>query len=399
VVCVAQDITARKAAETRLAENEARYRRISLLSSDYAFSAAVTADGSVQTDWVFGAFQRITGFTPEEISSERDQVWQRLIHPADRPLFDKTLHDMLANGGDYEHELRLIARSGEVRHLRIRYHAAADPASGRVYRIYGATEDITARKQAQLNALEAMLQTERVRLLSEFIRDISHDVRTPLTAIHTSLYLLRRLDDDPERRDQHYDRIEQQAARLQELLEAMLTLARLDQDEGFEFRTVDVNAAVTDVSSRMGPLVEARHLTLTHELHPDLPLIQADKDELQRALLNLLGNAVRFTPEAGAVTVRTAARADHVLIEVQDTGVGIAPADQERIFERFYRAEPSRSSKTGGAGLGLAITRKIVERHGGTIELDSEPGVGSTFRVLLPLTPVRETAVRQPNIS
>lgn len=382
VVCAAQDISALKAAQARLTENEARYRSISQLSSDYAFSASIGEDGTPTTDWVFGGFQRITGFAPEEI--ETHQKWLRLIHPADRALFENAVQQMVASGMDHEHEFRLITRSGEVRYLRVRYHPVTDPATGRVNRIYGAAEDITDRKQADLNALDAMLQKERVRLLSDFIRDVSHDVRTPLTAINTSLYLLRRLDADPARRSQHYDRIEQQAARLAELLDGMLTLVRLDQNDDFEFRSVNVNTAVTAVSARMTPLLEARRIALTHELHSELPLIQADKDELQRALLNLLGNAARFTPEAGSITVRTAVRADRVMIEIQDTGIGIAEADLTRIFERFYRADRSRSTGTGGAGLGLAITKKIVERHGGKIEVESRPGEGSTFRVLLP---------------
>jgi len=382
VVCAAHDISARKAAEARLAENETRYRSISQLTSDYAFSAYIGEDGTPHTDWVFGAFQRITGFAPEEIGSH--QNWLRLIHPADRAMFEDTVQQMVTVGADREHEFRLIARSGEVRHLRVRYHPVTDPETGRVHRIYGAAEDITARKLADLNALEATLQKERVRLLSDFIRDVSHDVRTPLTAINTSIYLLRRLDNDPAHRALHYDRIEQQTARLKELLEGMLTLVRLDQREGFEFRSVNVNEAVTSVSTRMRPLLEARRIVLQHDLHPDLPLIQADKDELQRALLNLLGNAARFTPEEGTITLRTAVRPSRVLIEVQDTGIGIAEADLARIFEHFYRADRSRSPETGGAGLGLAITKKIVEQHGGQIEVESQPGAGSTFRVLLP---------------
>lgn len=388
VVCVAQDITARKAAEARLVENETRYRIISQLSSDYAFSATLADDNVIRTDWMFGAFERITGFPPEEMAS--NEQWLRLIHPADRPQFMQAMQDLIEQRQPSEAEFRIIRRSGEVRHLRTRYHPVADPQDARLARIYGTAEDITARKQAELNALEAMLQAERVRLLSDFIRDVSHDVRTPLTTIYTSLYLLRRLDDDPARRALHYERIAQQTARLEELLEGMLTLARLDQDADFEFRSVDVNAAVTDVGARVMPLLEKQHIAFSYDLHPDLPLIQADKDELQRALLNLLDNAARFTPEGGAITVRTAVDAVHVQIEVRDTGIGIGQADLERIFERFYRAEGSRSARTGGAGLGLTITKKIVEQHGGQIEVESQPGAGSTFRVLLPLARIAE---------
>ncbi len=388
VVCVAQDITARKAAEARLLENETRHRIISQLASDYAFSVTIADDGTLHADWMFGAFERITGFTTQEIALEGR--WQRLIHPADRPLLEQIMRELIEQRQPREAELRLVRRSGEVRHLRFRYHPVVDPQSGRVTRVYGAAEDITARKQAELSALEALLQTERVRLLSDFIRDVSHDVRTPLTTIYTSLYLLRRLDADPARRAQHYDRIAQQTARLEDLLESMLTLARLDQGEDFEYRSVDVNSVVTDMGARVMPLLEAQHIAFRYDLHPDLPLIQADKDELQRALLNLLGNAARFTPEGGAVTARTAADDAHVIIEVRDTGIGIAPDDLERIFERFYRVEGSRSAKTGGAGLGLTITRKIIEQHGGQITVESQPGVGSTFRVLLPLTRIAE---------
>jgi signal transduction histidine kinase len=137
----------------------------------------------------------------------------------------------------------------------------------------------------------------------------------------------------------------------------------------------------------MRPLAQAESaVALSPDIPPGLPLVWADPNRLHQILSNLVRNAIRHTPEGGIVVLSARAEGDHVDIGVSDTGEGIAPEDLPHVFDRFYRADPSRTRSTGGAGLGLAIVRELVELMGGTVQADSTPGQGSTFTVSLPIS-------------
>lgn len=255
---------------------------------------------------------------------------------------------------------------------------------GQIIGLVGIIRDITERKKAEKQAMELALQKENMQVLADFIRDVSHDLRTPLTVIQSSLYLLLR-SPDAERRAQHAASIEQQIARLERLIDDQLMMVRLDSSAEFAFERVDLNRAAREATASVAGLAEDQKLTLTQQLDDSLPPVRADEEKLLRALHNLVENAITYTPQGGSVTVRTYANGTQAIFEVQDSGIGIAESDLSRIFERFYRADKARSTRTGGSGLGLPIVRKIIEAHGGQIEVESAVGVGSTFRARLPL--------------
>ncbi|MBZ0287378.1 MAG: PAS domain-containing protein [Anaerolineae bacterium] len=245
-------------------------------------------------------------------------------------------------------------------------------------------QDISERQQAEQQRLELAVEKERVSLLKEFIGNMSHDLKTPLSVIKTSLYLLERVTD-PERQQSKMETIKQQVLLLEKLIEDVLTMSQLDHTPELTLASVDLNHLLTDVEHKLRPSAEGKRLSTRLELDSHLPPVLASESELFRVMANLLENAIKYTPEPGTVVIRT--RMDHTMVvtEVIDTGIGISPQEMPRIFERFFRANQARSIDIPGTGLGLAIVKRIVDMHHGQIEVESTPGKGSVFRVLLPV--------------
>ncbi len=255
---------------------------------------------------------------------------------------------------------------------------------GQIVGLIGISMDMTERKRAEQQVIELGTQRARVKMLADFVRDASHDFRTPLSTINTSLYLLRRLNDRGQQ-IQRIDIIEQQVAQVARLVEGLLTMTRLDSEGIFNFQPQDLNRLVREVHMRMSPQAADKQLQLALDLADGLPPVPVDAVELGTALMNLVENAVQYSSPGETIQVRTCVERDCVLVEVSDMGIGISPEDLPHIFERFYRVDKARSAETGGVGLGLPIALKIVEAHKGRIEAESTPGQGSTFRIRLPL--------------
>jgi PAS domain S-box-containing protein len=257
-------------------------------------------------------------------------------------------------------------------------------AEGRVIGIIGAAMDITERRLAERQALDLAVARQKVQVLREFISDASHDLRTPLTALKNSLYLMERIED-PARQAYYFGMIKYQAGYLEALLENMLMLSRLDQPSATEIAPIDVHAVLQSVVNRLRPMSDLKHIQMMLDLADDLPAIEADWDGLDRLLANLLDNALRYTSAERTVTVSTRAEGERVILRVSDQGPGIQPGDLPHIFDRFFRTDMARTMEPGGTGLGLAITKKIVELHGGSISVESVVDQGSTFTVCLPV--------------
>ncbi len=234
-----------------------------------------------------------------------------------------------------------------------------------------------------LRDVTAEHQLERAR--SEFLATASHELRTPLAAVYGAARTLRRPDrpDDPELSARLLLVIEEEAERLAAIVEQILVSAQLDRDE------VRLNRRVSDVSELCTSVVASARLrtpsvTAIELDAPDGVLVDCDPDRLRQVLVNLIDNAVKYSPAGGQVRVRLAERNGLVRIEVADEGLGIARDAQGRIFEKFYRADPDMLAGVGGSGLGLYISRELIRRMDGTIAVHSNLGSGSTFVVELP---------------
>lgn len=223
--------------------------------------------------------------------------------------------------------------------------------------------------------------------IQQFTADAAHELRTPTAAIQATVESVLSIKDisEKEARDT-LKTIDRQINRLSQLVKDMMLLCRMDR-QAISIKQVPccLNDLIGDLVEEFAALTIASNLTLTSEVKVDKPLyVMGDEDQLYRLVSNLIVNAIQYTP-SGKVRVILESSDRHAIIHIQDTGIGIAPEEQKRIFDRFYRVSSDRSRTTGGSGLGLAIAMAIVQSHGGAIQLQSELGKGSTFTIRLPL--------------
>lgn len=255
------------------------------------------------------------------------------------------------------------------------------PVDDEVGQLARTFNEMLAQLQAAHNGLAASLDAQR-----RFVADASHELRTPLTTIRGNVGLLRRVTDvDPADRAAALADIDSEAERMSRLVNQLLSLARADSGATLKTQPLDLLPIIRDCGRQLALLAGSAELTSAVDLPGEPVRVQGDPDALRQLLLILIDNAVKYTPAPGAVRLKLDRDGATAVIQVADTGIGIAPEDQPRIFERFYRADPARSGN--GAGLGLAIARRLVEAQQGWIEVESAPGQGSVFRVRLPLLP------------
>ena len=267
--------------------------------------------------------------------------------------------------------------------------------SGELARVLlGMSEPAIRLAQAREFAEQERIKAERAeQSRRELIVNVSHELRTPVASIrgHVESLLIALEDDETEKLARAKLRdylviVQREAERLGSLVDDLLSLARTEAGElRLDVQPVDASQVVEEIQQTMAPLARReRAITLVSKTDPDAPLVLADRQRLAQVLLNLARNAITYTPNGGIVSM-TVEKVDahYVALTVADTGIGIPPEDLERVFERFYRTDASRTRSSGGFGLGLAIVRDLVNAMGGSISVTSKVGEGSCFRVLL----------------
>jgi len=277
---------------------------------------------------------------------------------------------------------RMTATAGAIAAGQLSHRVAVGSARTEAGELGQALNQMLGRLEAAFD--ERARSEDRLR---RFVADASHELRTPVATIrgYAELYRGGGLDERADLADA-MGRTEAEAVRMGALIDDMLLLARLDQGRPLEREPVDV-AALADDAARDARAVDPGR-TITTILEGPL-VVMGDADRLRQVLANLVGNALVHTPAGTAVEIRAASHHGAAVLEVADQGEGMAADDARRAFERFFRADPSRSRHRGGSGLGLAIVAATATAHGGTATLGSERGRGTTVRVELPLIPVR----------
>lgn len=371
-----RDITDSKRAEQALRESEEQYRRLAEAATDII----ITHDMSGRITYANQAAQRLSGYSEAELRKmylvdfmRSEEIERAAIRRDRRAQNDRQVHI---------YELNCLDKVGNEIPLEV--HSSPIVEDDKVTGVHIVGRDISERKWAEQRALELAIEKEKVKVLENFIRDASHDIRTPMTTIKLNLELLEK-KADPVKVDRYLSIIQTQAAHLEKLLEDLFTMSRLDKSDHFEMQSVDLNAVVHSVVQQHGAVAQLKQHSMSFLPDLNIPDVLADPPELSRALSAIVSNALNYTPDGGLIIVRTYQRPQQVIVEVQDTGIGIAAGDLPHIFERFFRADRARNTAQGGVGLGLTIAKKIVEAHLGIIEIESTPGRGSTFRVLLPI--------------
>ena len=237
--------------------------------------------------------------------------------------------------------------------------------------------------------LQDLTQVRRLQVMRrDFISNLSHELRSPLASLQAVVETLQDgALDDPPAAERFLQQAESEVNTMTRMVEELTELSQIESGQiRLRLAPTAVSELVAGPLERLRPQAEAAGLAPVAELPPDLPPVLVDAERVRQVMTNLLHNAIKFTPPGGQVTVRAAVddAGRMVVIEVRDTGVGIPPADVERVFERFYKSDRARTRGRGGTGLGLAIARHIVETHGGQIWVKSKAGRGSSFFFSLP---------------
>ncbi len=248
---------------------------------------------------------------------------------------------------------------------------ARSDATGDVWVVF---EDVTELRRLQ-------------RIRAEFVDNLSHELRTPVTNVNLLVEMLvRDADQLPPRAQERLERIQVEAAQLAQMVSELLDLAAIEGGQPLLVEDVDLASVARAQAERLGVFAERSGVSIVVEVDGVVPHVRGDGTRLGQAILNLVHNAVKFSEPGDVVVVRVAGAPDVVTVAVADEGAGIPRADRERIFERFYKVDRARQRGAGGTGLGLAIVRHVTEAHGGSVHVESQEGVGSTFTILLPTT-------------
>ncbi len=238
----------------------------------------------------------------------------------------------------------------------------------------------------ELNEANAKLR-ELSELKEEFLALTTHDLRSPLTVISgvISFFTSGRLGELTPEQKNMVAMMERNTHNLIELVNDLLDASKLESGTmRLDLSSTDLCLLIDELREAMDPLAKEKDINLEEEIPCDLPPLQADRAKLRRVLTNLVSNAIKFTPKGGRVRIRAEAEGDHIRISVIDTGVGIPPEDLARLFDKYEQARSRATRSEKGTGLGLYITRQLVELHGGRIEVQSEVGRGSTFSFTIP---------------
>ncbi|MFN8450154.1 MAG: PAS domain-containing sensor histidine kinase [Anaerolineae bacterium] len=371
---LAATLAERKRAEHQLRESEARYRAI--IEDQTEMICRLTPDWKLT--FVNDAYCLYWGRTREELLGS---YFKPTIYEEDYPRLAEKVRSLSADSPVVASEHRVVLEDGALRWHQLTNRAIIGE-DGQIVEYQFVGKDITEVKEMEKQRLAIAIEHEKVNILADFIAAASHDFRTPLSVINTSAYLLNRIND-PAQRSRHFKQIQDQTYHIEQLVDGLLTMSRLDRGDVFRFKPISLNLILQQIEARKRSQLDQRGLALTLDLDPALPQIEADETWLFRGIVQLIDNAIHYTPSGGEITLRTTLDNDQVIIAVSDTGIGITQEDLPNIFKRLYRGEGHRP--VGGQGLGLSIAAKIIEAHQGNIEVESRVGFGSTFRVLLPI--------------
>lgn len=233
------------------------------------------------------------------------------------------------------------------------------------------------------------------KVKEDFVANVTHEIRTPLTAIIGYLETIKNgAIGNIDETKKFVDIILNQAERLNRLVEDLLTLSHIELKElKFNFENVSINAAITNVISLVETKAKEKKITIHNNVRENFPMIRADKDKLTQIFVNILDNAVKFTPESGRITIVAKEADAYTAVSISDTGIGVPRDEIQRLGERFYRVDRSRSRDLGGTGLGLSIVKHLMIAHGGRMEIESELGRGTTVSLLFPLAKKEQNRV------
>ncbi len=365
-----------------LRQSEERYRLVSEVSSDFAYSLRVDPDGTLRCEWISDSFPRITGFTADDVNL---RGWRSLYHADDLGVSSRHYETLTAGLPD-SIEIRIVRKDGRVRWLKVHDRPVQNAETGRVERIYGAAQDLTIQKQME----DQLLQAGKMEAIGQLAGGVAHDFNNLLTVIWGYCDLLKHQALDETSRG-YLDEILEAAARASDLTRQLLAFGR---GQTFELKNLNLDTVISGMGKLLRRLI-GEDVELRIVSNPRTGLVRADPGQMERVVMNLAANARDAMPRGGKLTIETSnveldqQYADHhakvepgayVMLAVSDSGTGMAKETASRIFEPFFTTKGTAK----GTGLGLAMVYGIVKQSGGDIRVYSEPGLGTTFKIYLP---------------
>ncbi|MDP9382380.1 MAG: ATP-binding protein [Chloroflexota bacterium] len=328
---------------------------------------------------------RIYGYAPQQFRPTYE-TFLNCVHPEDREYVRRTVDESLRNRIPYNIEHRVLRPDGAERIVQGQGELVLDDRNAPV-RIVGTVQDITERKKAEQQREELLAEVEHaLELRNQFLSLASHELKTPVTSIKGFAQILyqratRQQSSDMLRPLQLMNR---QVERLERLIADLLDVSRMETGQiPLEMLPFDLNSVVEEVIGEAA--IAARGLTLDYDKQSELLWVRGDSERIRQVLTNLLNNAVKYSGARREITVVSRREGDWGLVSVRDYGIGIPREQQPEVFDLYFRGANAPTDNYGGLGLGLYISRNIIERHGGSIWLESEEGKGSTFSFALPL--------------
>jgi PAS domain S-box-containing protein len=357
-------------------EMDARFRGLVEGLPGYVYKCAADALGTSQ--YVSPQVLDVTGYSVAE-HLVAATGWVATIHPEDREAVVAAFAQNLVDDLGFRAEYRILAKNGDLRWVRDHGTTVRD-GDGKALYVQGVVLDITQATQAA----QALRENEAK---SRFLASMSHELRTPLNSILGFAQLLAAgsYGELNERQGRYVENISTSGHHLLTLINDVLDLAKVTSGQmQIELERASLNEAIADALAKMGPMAEKKGLHLATRTSPRL-VVLADRRRLHQVLLNLISNAVKFTPAGGSIKIDLARTGPDARVTVTDTGIGIPQSEQVRIFDEFTQADGPASQSEQGTGLGLALTRELLRLMGGSIGVTSEAGQGSTFAFTLPL--------------
>ncbi len=395
-----EDINQRKQADEALRESELRLR----LAQDAARIGVFDLNVQTGVNVWSPQLEALYGLPPSSFPGTQS-AWEQLVHPDDRVEALRRIQVAFDTGEQGGAEWRVVWPDGSVHWIAGLFQVFRDPA-GRPLRLTGVNIDITGRKRLEQDLRAAVTSTERAKEAAEdansakdqFLAVLSHELRTPLTPVLAAVQLMQRKADlDAETR--HRLEIIRRNLELEaRLIDDLLDLTRIVRGKiVLERRQIDVPTVIERVVEICRPDIAARKLHFGVDMQGGPLIINGDPSRLQQVFWNVLKNAIKFTPDGGCVGIRCCQENGQVLVEVSDSGVGIEPESTVRIFDAFEQGGQRVTRQFGGLGLGLAISKRILELHNGTITAHSEGrDKGSVFRIALPQVRAGAEAASEP---
>jgi PAS domain S-box-containing protein len=392
---VIQDITQRKQSEQALRASEEKYRSL----IDHIPDVVWTADSNRDLVYISGNVVKVLGFGFEEFLDLGRQCWMDRIHPEDAVRVGQAYQKLFSEGEKFDVEYRYRRKDGEWIWLHNRA-LATRPREGTMC-ADGIFKEITQRRLAEAAIQHSKDAAEAANLAkSQFLANMSHELRTPLNAVigFSEMLADQTFGDLNDRQLKYSNNILNSGRHLLQLINDILDLAKVEAGRVELMRnTFRVAKALAEVQTIVKTLANKKHIHLESEVATDLPPLFADEAKFKQIMYNLLSNAIKFTPDGGKVLVTAAIQnatvdvagvtGESLRVAVSDTGIGIKTEDQERVFKEFEQVDSSYGRQQQGTGLGLALTKRLVEMHGGRIWVESEgvEGKGSTFIFLIPV--------------